>query len=127
MPAWARAQHNDITLSLLETMPSGGRLELVTDASTIELDLHLTLLQLGGRRARPPGRVRPRGRWRARDRQASRDATLIEIDMSLRRHRVPPGGPDTVCFDGLPAGEKLVEVWLPNAAVVQLLEVRADG
>ena len=30
MPAWGRAQHNDIALPLLETMPSGGRLEMVT-------------------------------------------------------------------------------------------------
>ncbi|CAA9216190.1 MAG: hypothetical protein AVDCRST_MAG50-227 [uncultured Acidimicrobiales bacterium] len=34
----ARAQHNDIDLSLTETMPSGARAELVTDVTCIELD-----------------------------------------------------------------------------------------
>src|SRR5690349_5003878 len=47
MPAWARAQHNDVALSIIETMPSGARLEMVTDATSIELDVHLTQLQLG--------------------------------------------------------------------------------
>ena len=47
MPGWARAQHNDIALSLIETMPSGGRLEMVTDATCIEVDVQLTLLQVG--------------------------------------------------------------------------------
>ena len=46
LPAWARAQHNDIALEMLETMPSGGRFEMVTDATVIELDVQLTLVQI---------------------------------------------------------------------------------
>ena len=38
-----------------------------------------------------------------------------------------PGGPVTIRFDGLAAGEKHVQVWLPHAAAVSLIELRADG
>ena len=64
MPAWARVQHNDIALAMLETMPSGGRLEMVTDATTIELDVHAHA-RAARHRARHPGGVRPGRRRRA--------------------------------------------------------------
>ena len=53
MPSWARAQHNDLTLTVLETMPSGVRLEMVTDATCIELDVQLTLVQIGDKTGPP--------------------------------------------------------------------------
>jgi lysophospholipase L1-like esterase len=40
-------QHNDIMLAFVETMPSGARLDLRTDADHIELDVDLTRVQIG--------------------------------------------------------------------------------
>src|SRR5437764_927490 len=47
LPAWARAQVIDPAVHLLAQMPCGGRLELTTDATVIELDVGLTLVQMG--------------------------------------------------------------------------------
>ena len=126
LPPFARAQHNDISLPLLETMPSGARLEMVTDARTIELDVQLTHVQLGPE----PG---PAAAFdlvvdgELAGLEATREGTLIVVDRRTGAADLRMGGPTTVRFDGLPAGEKLVEVWLPHAAAVHLMELRADG
>jgi len=126
MPAWARGQHNDISLPLLETMPSGGRLELVTDSTTLELDVQLTLLQLGDE-AGPPAVFDLVVDGERVGAESTRTGTLIVVDRRTGAAEFHVGGPATVRFEGLPAGDKRVEVWLPNAAAVQLLELRADG
>jgi len=126
MPAWARVQHNDIALPMLESMPSGGRLEMLTDAEVIELDVHLTLVQLGSEPGTPAAfDLVVDGQLLAGE--STRVGTLITIDRFTGDVDIRSGTTTTVRFDGLPAGEKLVEVWLPNAAATHLLEVRADG
>ena len=98
MPAWARSQHNDIALSLVETMPSGARLELLTDATCIELDVHLTMVQVG-----PTG-------WPApgfdlvvdgelHEPQTTRTGTLIRVDERTGAVDFESGGPVTMRFD----------------------------
>ena len=126
MPAWARSQHNDISLPLLETMPSGGRLELVTDATVLELEVHLTCVQLGAEPG-PPAAFDLVVDGELTAVQSTRTGTLIVIDRYTGAVDIQSGGPTTVRFDGLPAGEKQVEVWLPNAAAVHLIALRADG
>ena len=126
MPAWARAQHNDVGLSLLETMPSGGRLEMLTDATRIELDVALTLVQLGDE-AGPPATFEIVVDGERVGAQSTRTGTLIRVDLRTAAFDFQPGGGDTIRFDGLPPGTKHVEVWLPHAAAVQLVELRADG
>jgi hypothetical protein len=126
MPAWARAQHNDIALPLLETMPSGGRLELVTDATALELDVQLTLLQLGEERG-PAAVFDLVVDGELVDAASTRTGTLIVVDRRTGAADFHVGGPTTLRFEGLAAGEKHVEVWLPNASAVQLIELRADG
>ena len=126
MPAWARAQHNDITLSVCETMPSGGRLEMVTDATALELEVQLTLLQLGA----DPG---PAAVFElvvdgvVTDEVSTRTGTLIVVDRATGAIDLQPGGRTTIRFDGLPNARKHVEVWLPHAAVVNLIGLRTDG
>jgi hypothetical protein len=107
-------------------MPSGARLEMVTDATTIELDVHVTMFQL----SKDPGT--PAAFDLVVDGElvadtSTRDGTLIIVDRFTGDVDVRSGDPTTIRFDGLPAGEKQVEVWLPNAAATHLLEVRADG
>ena len=126
MPAWARTRHNDITLSLLETMPSGGRLEMSTDATCIELDVHLTLLQTAGEPLRPATfEVVVDGEVVAA--QEARSGTVIVLDTRSGAIEFQPGSPTTVRFEGLRSGRKRVEVWLPHASAVHLVELRADG
>jgi hypothetical protein len=126
MPAWARAQHNDVSLSLLESMPSGARLEMVTDSTCIELDVQLTMLQLGPQPGPPPTfELVVDGQLTAA--QATRDGTLVIVDPRTGAIDSRRGGPATIRFDGLAPGERHVEVWLPHAAAVRLIELRADG
>ena len=125
MPAWARVRHNDATLSLLETMPSGGRLDFVTDATCVELDVDLTLLQIGDAPGPPAGfDLVVDGALTAG--RLTREGTLILVDDDggIERRR---GGPTTVRFDELPPGRKRLELWLPHAAGVRLLELRTNG
>lgn len=126
MPGWARVQHNDVALSLLETMPSGARIEMVTDATEIELDVRLTLLQLGDGLG-PAATFELEVDGELLDVQETRVGTLIVIDEESGGVELRPGGSTTVTFTGLPAGEKRVRVWLPHAAAVRLHELRASG
>jgi hypothetical protein len=126
MPAWARAQHNDISLPLLETMPSGARLEMLTDATCLELDVQLTLVQLGPAPG-PPAAFEIVVDGQLAGAQETRTGTLIVVEPRTGAVEFQPGGPVTVRFDGLAAGDKRVEVWLPHAAAVHLIELRADG
>ena len=72
--------------------------------------------------------LRPRRRRRDRRRRTTtRTGTLIVVDARTGAVEFAPGEPVTMRFDGLPAGEKRVEVWLPQGAAVRLIELRADG
>ena len=126
MPGWARVQHNDIALSLIETMPSGARVEMVTDATCIEVDVQLTLIQIGPDPG-PPATFELVIEGETHCTQATRTGTLIIVDGDSGAIDLAPGGPTTVRFDGLPAGDKHVELWLPHAAAVHLVALRADG
>ena len=126
MPAWARAQHNDIALPLLETMPSGGRLEMVTDATVLELDVQLTLLQLGPEPG-PPAVFDLVVDGEVTASESTRTGTLIVVDRRTGAADFHPGGPVTIRFEGLPSGEKHLEVWLPHATAVQLIALRTDA
>jgi hypothetical protein len=107
-------------------MPSGCRLELVTDATVLELEVHLTRVQLGSEPS-PPAAFDLVVDGELIGVEATRTGTLIVIDRYTGAVDIQSGGPATIKFEGLPAGEKLVEVWLPNAAAVHLLAMRADG
>ena len=127
MPAWARAQHNDIALPMLETMPSGGRLEMVTDATTIELDVQLTLVQLGAEPGTPAAfDLVVDGELVAGE--STRTGTLIVIDRFTGAVDFQRGGSDdrsasTAC----PPARSTSRCGCRNAAAVHLLELRADG
>ena len=125
MPSWARTQHNDIALPLLETMPSGARLEMVSEASCIELDVHLTRVQIGPEPA-PPAVFELVVDGQLTAAEESVTGTLITVESKTGAIDVQVGGPVTIRFDGLPTGGKHLEVWLPHAAALRLHELRAD-
>src|SRR5687768_16339527 len=104
MSPWARRQHNSVDLAVLETMPAGGRLELETDATALELDVHLTLIQMGDAPAVPAvfdlvvnGELI--------DGRPATEGTRIVIDLATEGVDIVPGGPTTIRF-ALPPGHK---------------------
>ncbi|MDH6223479.1 MULTISPECIES: GDSL-type esterase/lipase family protein [Streptomyces] len=127
LPARARRQIPDDHLAQAEAQPSGVRLAFRTRATRVELDALPTrrayrgaptpadgvydLLvdgALAGRTGVPGGRVR----------------TLDLTDGSVE---VREGAPGTARFDGLPARDKDVEIWLPHHEVTELIALRTDA
>lgn len=125
LPAWTRPQVVDPAFMLIRGMPSGCRVEMLTDASVVELEVQLTVIQLDDNHVPASFDLVVDGELVGN--QTTNDGTTLKIDMSTGAMDFLPGGPTTVRFEGLPAGEKVVEIWLPNAAVVDLIAVRADG
>ena len=126
MPAWARSQHNDTALSLMEAMPSGARLEMTTDATRIELDVQLTMVQLGKAPGQPAAFDLVVG-GQLINTQTTRTGTVIVIEPRTGSIEFVTGGPTTITFDELPSGNKVVELWLPQAATVTIAQLRTDG
>jgi hypothetical protein len=126
LPRSTAPQILDPALGLLVAVPSGARLELVTDATTIELDVALLLLRLSANPTIPAafdlvvdGEVHTQ--------TTTVDATVLVIDQATGAISFEPGSPTTtVTFADLPPGEKQVEVWLPHASVVTLQALRVD-
>ncbi|BCJ34082.1 lipase [Actinocatenispora thailandica] len=126
LPGWVRAGLADPQLLFAEAQPAGVRVVGVTAARRLELVTHPTHTTYRGI-ARPRGSVDLviDGRLVASDTLTGGDA--VEIDLSTgASHRVP-GPPHVSAFDGLPAGEKRVELWLPHNESVQLLDLRGDA
>jgi hypothetical protein len=125
LPAWARAQTLDPMLPLVESMPAGVRLILHTDATALELDVDLTVIEIGERGVLPAvfdlvvdGDLR--------ESVATTEGTRLSLrpDGALD---VLPGDTATVRFAALPGDRApVVELWLPHAAVVTLRAVRVS-
>src|SRR5699024_2586413 len=52
---------------------------------------------------------------------------VAETDLATGETAVHRGGPFTAHFDGLDAGEKTLELWLPHNEGIELIEVRANA
>jgi hypothetical protein len=125
LPAWTRPQIIDPALQLIVGMPSGVRLELTTDTTSLEVELVLTLVRLGDFPVYPAAvDVVADGELVAG--QSTIDGTVIGIERDGSIAFIPGPESTTLRFDGLPPGTKHLEVWLPNAAVVLLRSVRID-
>ena len=126
LPDWTRHQLVDPALGILVTMPAGVRLELETDTTALELDVQLTVLQLGDA-APVPASFDLVVNGDVVDTKTTTEGTRIVVDMRTQSIDIQPGGPTTIRFDGLPGTSgTAVEVWLPHAAVVELRAVRVD-
>ena len=127
LPAWARAQAADPQLAMAESQPSGVRLAFTTTATSVELRALAVRFGFRGAPARPLGVFdlvvdgRPAG-------QASlAEATVVTIDMTTGTRETEEGTAGAVRFDGLPDGDKSVELWLPHNETVELVELRTDA
>jgi len=126
LPAWTRPQVPPF-MELMVTQPSGVRLEFATDAETIELEVLLTRMELIGVGAHPAvfdlvvdGELR----------ESRRDdgGALLRLDLRRPgRPEVVAGASSTLRFDGLGAGGKRCELWLPTNATVELRALRLSA
>jgi hypothetical protein len=127
LPALARRQNTDGQLAMAESQPSGVRLVLRTAATVVELDTIPTKREYAGAPPRPDGvyDLLVDGRLAAQGSVPGGDTLLMDMTTGAAEHR--PGTAGTVRFDGLPAGEKTIEVWLPHDETTVLVGLRADA
>src|SRR3954454_14495212 len=123
-PASARTRLSRSTIPFGSSVPSGVRMEAVTDAAVLELEVALTQVVAVGQEPtgatfdlvvdgvrRDPVRI-----WQQ---------TVHEINVLTGEIRPYPAEPATVRFDlGETTGERRIEVWLPNSSSLTLIDVR---
>ncbi|MGN6124937.1 MAG: SGNH/GDSL hydrolase family protein [Humibacter sp.] len=126
LPAWVRTQFPDPQLLMMDTQPSGVRLAFLTEARVIEVDLHPTRLAYRG-----ADRMRGSVDLLVDHVPVASDlldgGDTIEVDLQTGQTAFHQGHPHTTRFAGLPAGEKLIELWLPHNESVELIELRTDS
>ncbi|WP_433260980.1 SGNH/GDSL hydrolase family protein [Actinosynnema sp. CS-041913] len=125
LPAWTRTQAADPYLDLVAPRPAGVRLLLRTNASRLSLDVRVTRF----RNTHFPLFPVVFDLVIDGDRMLSRLATdgdLCVVDAGAVVQRTE-GQAETITFDGLGTGWKHVELWLPQAAIVVLRALHADG
>jgi hypothetical protein len=128
LPAWARAQLVDPAIGFVSSMPSGGRLEFVTDATSIELEAVFTRLEYAG--------ITPHtatidlvvdGELVASETMEVTDLIRFPDRMAIE-FEIVHDEPSIIRFDGLAPGCKHVEIWLAQNASCMLRTLRlADG
>lgn len=125
LPGWTAPQIVDPALALIVSMPSGARIELVTDSTTIELEVALTLLKVGDTPTAPAAfDLVVDGELVAGQRSLEGLVIAVERDGSVEF--IPGAEFATVRFDGLAPETKHVEVWLPHASSIVVRAVRVD-
>ena len=127
LPAWARAQCPDPQLAMVETQPSGVRLEFRTRATSIELDTVRTVIGFAGVPFRPDGVFDLVVDGVLAARSTSTGGHRVTIDMATGGATTEPGPVHTARFTELPEGDKDVEIWLPFQETTALVDLRADA
>ncbi len=127
LPAWARRQNVDGLLALNESQPSGVRIGMRTAATVIELDALPTKRAYVGAPPRPDGVLDLRVDSVLVGRASLPGGRVLTLDMTTGATTLTEGRPATARFDGLPAGAKDVEIWLPHHETVELVALRADA
>ncbi len=128
LPAWTASQIPDAFMDLMVQMTSGVRLAFRTTSRCIEVDAMPTAIRLEGELRAPTifDLVVAGEHHRS---QPTDSGNTIVVDMSRVPFgaRLEPGTPCTIRFDDLPPGMKDMELWLPQAAAVELRALRIDA
>jgi len=127
LPAWARAQFPDAQLALAEAHPSGVRLALRTRATVLELVALPTKRRYGAMAPRPDGIYDLLVDGRLMQQASAAGGRIMDIDMLSGSAKVTPGETQRLRFDGLPAGDKTIEIWLPHDETTELVALEADA
>lgn len=127
LPRWARQQLPDPQLLGVEAQPAGVRLVFETEATWIELVAQPTRVVYVGAAGRPSAvcDLVIDGEVVAQSPVTGGDE--MHIDMLRGTQELHHGEPGAARFDGLPAGPKTVELWLPWNERTELVELRTDA
>lgn len=126
LPGWARRQTDDPQLALVEAQPAGVRLALRTTATRLELDVLPTKRRYVGAPARPDGWFDVLVDGDLLERRQAPGGNVLAVDMMTGASTFTAGEATTLTL-ALPAGEKVVEVWLPHDEQTELVDLRADA
>ena len=126
-PGADRTRLGDPAFDLFSAMPSGVRIEVVTDARAIELIVDVTRVVLPGVPVEPTifdlvidDCLQPI--------VSVEQATLYIFDVATGSVNIQPAEPATVRFElGETTVERRVEIWLPANAMLKLRGVRVPG
>jgi hypothetical protein len=126
LPAWTRPQIPDIVMDVVVQMPSGVRVRFATDSTAVELDVALTHLQFLPRDLRPAVfDIVVNGELV--EQAATTVGNVITIDADDPDNvGFEVGAMTTIRVAGLAADSKVVEIWLPQAATMELRCLRVD-
>jgi lysophospholipase L1-like esterase len=126
LPAWTVPQITDPMFDLVVQAASGVRVAVRTQATAVELTLHATRVGLP-RVGDLPAVVDlvVDGEFTAR--APVTDGDVLRIVSADGQVELVQGGTETIRFDGLPAGAKDVECWLPQSAACDLVSFGADA
>ncbi|WP_243795333.1 GDSL-type esterase/lipase family protein [Saccharopolyspora gloriosae] len=127
LPARARAQCTDERMLVAQAEPSGVRLVLRTRATVVELDTVPTKKVVPGAPPRPDGVYDLLVDGDLTDRTSVAGGNVMTADLATGSGEVRPGPAGTARFSGLPAREKLVEIWLPHNESTELVALRTDA
>jgi hypothetical protein len=129
LPAWTRAQIPEAFCDMVVAQPAGVRLAFTTEASIVELTVRISrTLFPGAPQPQPAGVFQLVVDGTARQIvPAPAAGRVLAMSDFAAPPTVIPGQAATVRFGPLPAGPVEVEVWLPQAAQVELVALRADG
>jgi GDSL-like Lipase/Acylhydrolase family len=126
LPAAVRERFPDPQLMMVEAQPSGVRIAMQTTARNVELDLHPTRVTFRGI-VRPRGHVdlTVDGELVGSSELDGGDALIMDPQTGQASRE--PGAAHTARFDDLPAGDKIVEIWLPHNETVEVVALRGDA
>jgi hypothetical protein len=133
LPAWAREQWADPQLLMAEQQPSGVRLRFRTAATIVELEALPTKREYAGMPPRPDGIYDLIIDGRLAGQGSIPQGKIVRIDLAKWSAGgrldadTRPGAPGSVRFDGLPEGDKTVEIWLPHDEVTELVALHSNA
>jgi hypothetical protein len=103
------------------------RLVVSTAATRLEVDARRTTLTFAGVPPRPDGRYDLVVDGELVAQEPSSGGTVLVTDLATGTTETREGPVGTVAFTGLPAREKLVELWLPHQEMTELVALRTDA
>lgn len=122
-PATARARMADDYFDLMSAVPSGVRLEALTDTSVFEFDVELTRDLLPDTTS--PGSTFDLVVDGVLQEPVRATENLVIVDPVTLETQFHPAGPTTLRFElGEGAADRRVEIWFPASSMLKLLDVR---
>ncbi len=124
LPDWTRRRITDPVFDFVVGMGSGMRIATRTAATSIEIELVVIGIGQGGADPAPATvQLLVDGELAGVRAFEGAQQSLVDGTGAPTRHL----GPVRARFDGLPARDKGVEVWLPHTTAMELVGIRADA